>query len=62
LFDTTGTTEINFAFGDMTDYTPSFTINLTGVDAALVTAVEAAADSVAALGILDAAWGADWLI
>lgn len=62
LFDTTGTTEINFAFGDMTDYTPSFTINLTTVDAALVADVEAAADSVAALGILDTAWGAEWLI
>ncbi len=62
LFDTTGTTEINFAFGDMVDYTPSFTINLTGFDAAVVADVEAAADSLEALGILDAALGTDWLI
>jgi hypothetical protein len=62
LFDTTGTTEINFAFGDMTDYTPSFTLNLTDVDAALVADVEAAADSVEALGVIEAAWGTDWLI
>ena len=62
LFDTTGTTEVNFAFGDMTDYTPSFTINMTGLDEALVASVEAAADSVAVMGILDTAWGDDWLI
>lgn len=62
LFDTTGTTEINFAYGDMSDYVPSFTTNMTGVDAALVAAVEASADSTAALGVLNAAWGADWLI
>ena len=62
LFDTSGADEINFAFGDMGDFKPSFTLNLTGVDAALVTAVEGAADSVAVLGVLGAAWGADWLI
>ena len=62
LFATTGATEINFAFGDMTDYTPSFTLNLSDIDAALVTAVEGAANTVAVLGILDAAWGTDWLI
>ena len=62
LFDTTGNTEINFAFGDMTDYTPSFTLNLTEVDATLVESVELAGTSDAALDILNVAWGTDWLI
>jgi len=62
IFATTGTTEINFAFGDMDDFTPSFTLNLTDVDADLVADVDAAADTAAVLGILEAEWGADWLI
>ena len=64
-FDTTGTSEIDFAFGggiaDET-YIPAFIIAMTGLDATLVAAVEAAADSVEVMGILDAEWGGDWLI
>jgi hypothetical protein len=62
LFDTTRTSEINFAFGDMDDFVPSFTLNLTGVDAALVAGVEAAADTAGVLGVLEAEWGTNWLL
>jgi len=68
LFDTTGTNQINFAFGDVTGdnptFTPSFTINIdvTAEDTALVAEVEAAADSAAALAVLNAAWGSEWLV
>jgi len=64
LFDTTGTNQINFAFGDTTDFTPSFTINIDVTDTALVADVETASaiDSTAVLTVLNTAWGTDWLI
>jgi len=61
LIATTGTDEINFIFGDLTDYTPSWLLNLSDIDATIVAAVEAEADTVAKLGVLDAAFG-DWII
>ncbi len=62
LFDTTGANQINMAVGDMGDFTPSMTVNINVADAALVAQVEAAADSAAVIGILNAAWGTDWLV
>ena len=52
LFATTGDDEVNFAFGDLTEFTPTFTISMTNLDADLVADVAAADDSTAALGSL----------
>jgi hypothetical protein len=70
FFATTGANQINMAVGDLTDFTPTMTVNIKVDDAALVTDVAAAiaagaddtADAVAVIGILNAAWGTDWLV
>jgi len=65
LFATTttgGLNQINFAFGDVTDFTPSFTVNIDTTDTVVVADVAAAADSAAALAVLNAAWGSEWLV
>lgn len=58
---TVGTTQIDFIFGDVTDFDPVWGVSLSNVDAALVTAVDAAANNTEIVGLLDTAWG-DWLI
>jgi hypothetical protein len=69
MFAITGTDEINFAFGDINDFIPTFTINLTDVDETVVSAVAAAAgatidgdDTADIIDVLQDAWGEDWLV
>jgi hypothetical protein len=62
FFATTGANQINMAVGDLTDFTPTMTVNINVDDADLVTAVAGAADSAAIIGVLEAAWGTDWLV
>jgi len=38
------------------------TVNINVADAALVAAVASAPDSAAVIGVLNAAWGTDWLV
>ncbi|SDT84688.1 Ig-like domain-containing protein [Desulfobacula phenolica] len=61
IITTTGTTEINFIAGDLTDYAPSWLINLEGVDATVVADVVLAGTVDAQLAVLDAAFG-DFII
>ncbi len=53
--------QVTLVFGDTADFNPTWTVNFNDSDAALVTALEAAADTDAQLALLDAAWG-DWVI
>jgi len=62
FFATTGANQINMAVGDLTDFTPTMTVNINVADAALVAAVASAPDSAAVIGVLNAAWGTDWLV
>ncbi len=62
FFETTDTNRINMAVGDLTDFTPTMTVNFNVADAALVAAVAGAPDSATVIGVLNAAWGTDWLV
>ncbi len=57
-----GPTGISVGFGDMTTFKPTFSINLTGIDGAIAADIDSAADTAAAMAVLNTAWGADWLV
>ncbi|WP_006786224.1 DUF4214 domain-containing protein [Thiorhodospira sibirica] len=63
VIDTTGTTELNIAFGDVTNFTNTWVLNFHNVDAALVAAVEANEGNLdAQIQLIAAQWTSDWLI
>lgn len=61
LYATAGNTNIDLAVV-AADFSNGWTLNLQDQATALVDSVAAAADQVAKMGVLDTAWGAEWLV